>query len=190
MPGIGNSLIVTFDYVWERFNRRLDGLTDDEYRWEPVAGCWNLRPGADGRWTMDAGREGEPWLDPAPVTTIAWRIGHVAGSAVAGFAERLFPETTTTTTPAADIELPGTAAEVPGFLERTYRPWREGMQGLTDDGWWAPLGRVWGPYARSTPTDLALHVLDEVVHHTAEVALLRDLYRERATLGDATRPPS
>lgn len=25
---------------------RLDGLTDAEYLWEPVAGCWNLRPRA------------------------------------------------------------------------------------------------------------------------------------------------
>ena len=23
---------------------RFDGLTDDEYFWEPVQGCWSLRP--------------------------------------------------------------------------------------------------------------------------------------------------
>jgi hypothetical protein len=30
--------------------------------------------------------------------------------------------------------------------------------------------------------DLALHVLDEVVHHAAEVGLLRDLYVRRRQL--------
>jgi hypothetical protein len=31
--------------------------------------------------------------------------------------------------------------------------------------------------------DLALHVLDEVVHHGAEAGLLRDLYAHRGSLG-------
>jgi len=39
-----------------------------------------------------------------------------------------------------------------------------------------PLGPGWGPYATSTTFDLGLHVFDEVVHHAAEVGLLRDLY--------------
>jgi hypothetical protein len=39
-----------------------------------------------------------------------------------------------------------------------------------------------GPYAESNTVDLALHVLDEVVHHGAEVGLLRDLYSHRSTL--------
>jgi uncharacterized damage-inducible protein DinB len=98
---------------------------------------------------------------------------------VGGFAHRLFPGT-----PApADLELPGTAAAVPEFLAATYRPWHQGLVDTTDERWWAPLGRAWGPYARSTRVDLVLHVFDEVVHHTAEIALLRDLHRNRATLG-------
>jgi hypothetical protein len=32
------------DWHWKaQLRPRLDGLTDDEYRWEPVAGCWNVR---------------------------------------------------------------------------------------------------------------------------------------------------
>ena len=31
-------------------------------------------------------------------------------------------------------------------------------------------------YAESSTVDLALHVLDEVMHYSAEVGLLRDLY--------------
>ena len=57
------------------------------------------------------------------------------------------------------------------------------MAGLSPDGWAAPLGPSWGPYAESSTVDLALHVLDEVVHHGAEVGLLRDLYSHRGSLG-------
>jgi hypothetical protein len=33
------------DFCWEQSLRpRLDGLTDDEYFWEPVEGCWTVRP--------------------------------------------------------------------------------------------------------------------------------------------------
>lgn len=33
-----------FDLHWRASLRpRLDGLTDEEYFWEPVAGCWSVR---------------------------------------------------------------------------------------------------------------------------------------------------
>ena len=48
--------------------------------------------------------------------------------------------------------------------------------------WAAPLGPAWGPYAQDNTVDLALHVLDEVIHHGAEVGLLRDLYAHRSSL--------
>jgi len=65
-------------------------LTDEEYLWEPAPGAWSLRrrgeamsprPFGPGEWQLD-GAVGDP--DPTPVTTIAWRLGHlhldVAGS--------------------------------------------------------------------------------------------------------------
>jgi hypothetical protein len=33
----------------------LEGLSDDEYRFEPVAGCWSIRPLAEARSPMAAG---------------------------------------------------------------------------------------------------------------------------------------
>jgi DinB superfamily len=61
----------------ERLLARLDGLTDDEYRWEPVAGCWNVRPcvQSPSGWSVDY-PEVPP--DPPPFTTIAWRMLHVS----------------------------------------------------------------------------------------------------------------
>jgi len=78
---------------------------------------------------------------------------------------------------------PARAGEVRGFLGEHYRDWRAGMAGLSPDGWAAPLGPSWGPYAESSTLDLALPVLDEAVHHGAEIGLLRDLFAHRASLG-------
>jgi hypothetical protein len=79
-------------------------------------------------------------------------------------------------------QLPGTATGVMPFLEANYRAWRDALHGLDEAGWNAPLGPSWGEYSDDNTFDLAVHVLDEVVHHSAEVGLLRDLYSQRASL--------
>jgi hypothetical protein len=65
----------------EHLLRRLDGLDDQEYLWEPVDGCWSVRRRPDGHWTPDLGPRGSTWTpeDPPPVTTIAWRLWHLGG---------------------------------------------------------------------------------------------------------------
>jgi hypothetical protein len=97
MDALAGPLITTFDYAWARLTGRLSGLTDEEYFWEPVAGCWSLRQGQDGRWHLDGGGGGGPAPDPAPVTTIAWRLGHLGGMAVGGSANRRFGDAKLTT---------------------------------------------------------------------------------------------
>jgi len=39
------------------------------------------------------------------------------------------------------------------------------------------MGAVAGPYACSDRVAFVVHIMDELIHHGAEVALLRDLYR-------------
>jgi hypothetical protein len=176
MDAIASSLITAFDYVWARLGDRISDLTDDEYFWEPVTGCWSLRQDRDGRWHLDGGGGGGPAPDPAPVTTIAWRLGHLGGMAVGGFANRRFGDAQLTI---EQIDFPPRASAVPGFLNEQYQAWRTGLTSLSPAEWSAPLGPSWGPYADTSTIDLALHVLDEVSHHGAEVGLLRDLYPHR-----------
>ena len=113
-----------------------------------------------------------------PVTTIAWRIGHLGGMALGGFATTRFDARLTEDAK----EFPGTADGVKAFLEANYGAWRDALGGLDEAGWNAPLGPSWGEYADDNTFDLALHILDEVVHHSAEVGVMRDLYSQRASL--------
>jgi hypothetical protein len=179
MDATGGSVITAFDYVWNRLAGRLAGMGDEEYFWEPVPGCWSLRQRHDGRWRLDGRGGGGPAPDPAPFTTIAWRLGHLAGIAVGGFTSwrfgdrRLDKDT---------LDCPSGVEGIAGFLDEQYRPWRDGLAGLGPQEWAAPLGSSWGQYAGTNTVDLALHVLDEVIHHSAEIGVLRDLYAQRAAL--------
>lgn len=77
------ALVDQLDFHWQQQLRpRLVGLSDAEYFWEPVAGSWNVRrraagdtasPGT-GAFTVDFV---VPAPEPAPVTTIAWRLAHL-----------------------------------------------------------------------------------------------------------------
>ncbi len=78
-------LVEQLDWHWRvQLRPRLEGLTDAEYLWEPVPGCWSIRPRGEAVSAMAAGA-GDwvadiefPEPDPAPVTTIAWRLGHIS----------------------------------------------------------------------------------------------------------------
>jgi len=171
---------------------RLDGLTDDEYRWEPVAGCWNVRPRGTGTAPLAVGG-GDftidfalPEPDPAPVTTIAWRIGHlvvgVLGQRAAGhFGGPPFDYAT--------HEYPGDAATALAQLDATYAAWTAGVRGLSQADLRRAVGPAEGPWADHPMAELVLHINREVLHHGAEIALLRDLYRWRDTTG-AQQPGS
>jgi hypothetical protein len=151
---------------------RLDGLTDDEYLWEPVPGAWNVHVDAD-RTTIDFAY---PEPVPAPVTTISWRIAHLAVGVLGARNASHFGG------PAADYETwsyPATADGALTQLDDGYARWVEGVRGLGEDGLARPCGPAEGPYADEPLAALVIHIHREVIHHGAEIALLRDLYAHR-----------
>ena len=101
------------------------------------------------------------------------------GDRAGAFANWLFGDSSLTV---EDISFPARAAEVPDFCDRNYRAWRDGIGSIDEERWWRPLGPKWHPYAEATTVDLALHVFDEIVHHGAEVGVLRDLDLRRDQL--------
>jgi hypothetical protein len=53
--------------------------------------------------------------------------------------------------------------------------WTAVLSALPGSSLAEPVGPVAGPYADSTRRAFVLHVLDELIHHGGEVALVRDL---------------
>ena len=168
------------DWHWrEQLRPRLEGLTDAEYRWEPVPGAWNVRPRGTGTAPAEVGA-GEfvldfawPEPDPAPLTTIAWRLGHITVGVLgmrtaAHFGGPPFDYAT--------HRYPGHAAPALAELDAAYAGWIAGVRGLGADDLARPCGPAEGPWAESSMAELVLHINREMLHHGAEIALLRDLY--------------
>ena len=165
-------LLFGFDDVWARQRGRLEGLSQDEYLWEPVEGCWSVRE-VDGTWHA---HEREDTAEPAPVTTIAWRLWHIASECLADYTEGSlgpWPLEVRGTEWYGDVESALAA------LDRSWAAFRGGMEALGDEGAWRPLGERWDHWGPRPWAALGLHALDELAHHGAEIGLLRDLYAAR-----------
>ncbi len=174
-------LIDQLDWHWRHQLRpRLTGLTDDEYRWEPAPGAWSLRPRGTGTAPITAGGGAFtldfaiPEPDPPPVTTIAWRICHLL---VGVFEMRVASHFGGPPVDYGSYDYPGDAAGALQRLEADYAAWTDGVRGLGADGLARPCGPAEGQFAEHPMAALVLHINREVLHHGAEIALLRDLYR-------------
>ncbi len=178
-----HELVEQLDWHWrEQLRPRFDGLTDEEYLWEPVPGCWNVRRRA-GSTASEAPGSGEFTIDwawpqpvPPPVTTIAWRLGHIIVGVFGARAASHFggPPVDYETFPYA-----GTADEALAQLDEAYANWTKGARALDDEGLRRLLGSAEGAFAEYPMLDLILHINREAIHHGAEIALLRDLYAHR-----------
>ncbi|MPY94090.1 MAG: hypothetical protein GEV08_13810, partial [Acidimicrobiia bacterium] len=76
-------------------------------------------------------------------------------------------------------DYPGSADEALGRLDGAYAEWLGGVRSLGEDGLGRACGPSEGPFAERSMGALVLHVNREVIHHGAEVALLRDLHAHR-----------
>jgi len=160
------------DKFFTRFTSRLEGLTDEEYMWEPVSDCWTLVPGDDGKLNM---RWGLVFDEVAPVTTIAWRYTHIID---------LFSEDRCATWVGLEPETenifangaPPDAETARRMLDEAFARWKRYLSATDMDHIFDKIGPVGGGMAEATRAKFVLHILDEVIHHGAEIGVLRDLW--------------
>jgi hypothetical protein len=178
-----SQLAEQLDWHWRAHLRpRLDGLTDEEYLWEPVPGMWNVRPRGTSTAPVTAG-SGDftidyawPEPDPVPATTIAWRMGHLL---VGVFGARVASHFGGEPVAYDTYDYPGAAATALSRLDAVYAEWHKGVRGLGAEGLARPCGPAEGPFGEEPMAALVLHINREAIHHGAEIAVLRDLYRWR-----------
>ena len=173
-------LVDQLESHWQHQLRpRLDGLTDEEYFWQPVPGCWTIsRRGESsapisrgaGEFTMDYAR---PPHDREPVTTIAWRLAHLID--VFGL-----PTASHFDGPLANHPAVGYSGAAKGALRQLddgHDAWVSDVRSLGAAGLARPQGAISPPqYADAPMAKRILHSHREIIHHGAEICLLRDLY--------------
>ncbi|WP_326632415.1 MULTISPECIES: DinB family protein [unclassified Streptomyces] len=195
-------LLQQFDFARGRLADRLTGpvmdsgngtdvevasMTDEEYLWEPVPGCWSVRrrtagpgPGATvlvgaGDWGRDATPPPHP--TPPPLTTLAWRLSHLS-ELLALRADHTIGSHTLTRD---DYVVAGDAAGAIAAFESGAAAWREALLGA-DDAALDTVGHSTYPHG-SDPEDPFIETVwwvnQELLHHGAEIALIRDLFRAR-----------
>jgi hypothetical protein len=142
-----------------------------EWHWEH-----QLRPRFDGLTDEEL-----RWPPGGDVTTIQWRLDHIIFTLADRSAKHLgrdpVDEASYPFSPTAD----GTLA----LLDQEYATWIEGVRLLGEDGLLLPCGPAEGWWHASPKAAIVTHVHKELIHHGAEVALLRDLYAVRRKLRGA-----
>ncbi len=162
-------------------------MTTAEYLWEPVPGCWSVRSRKDGpgpRATMlmgagDWGRDStgmEQQPCPPPFTTIAWRLSHLGETLLLRSDYTTGSHSLTKDTYVTSGEA---ASAIDNFVAASDA-WRATLLSC-DDAALDTVGLSTYPYgsdAGEVFIDIVWWVNQEVLHHGAEIALLRDLYRD------------
>ena len=164
-------------------------LTTEEYLWEPVPDSWSVRPYKDGpgpratllrgagEWGRDSAEPGHPY--PPPFTTIAWRLSHISEMLLLRSDYTTGSHMLTSDTYVTSGEAVGAIASFVAASDA----WRGTLLSCDD----AALGTVglstypYGSDAEEVFIDIVWWVNQEILHHGAEIALLRDLYRARYT---------
>lgn len=119
-------LVSQYGFGVEQLFDRLAGMTDEEYLWEPVAGCWSIRPRTEAQSNAQVGDAIE-------------------------------------------------------YFRQASSQWQSALESAGDEH----IHEVgysqlpWGLDPQLPFIEIAWWVNKELIHHAAEVALLRDLYRAR-----------
>jgi DinB superfamily len=173
-------LAAQLDTSREIFDQRLKGLTDDEYMWEPVPGAWSLRRPGEVRTGSTFGRGAvlmeyeRPEPDPPPLRTIAWLVAHMVEMLRMRHDYTLGSHSLTM----EDLEWPATADAAIAALDQATTRWRSVFD-LVPAAELDQVGRSDYPHGLDPELpliDILWWMNREYIHHTAEIAFIRDLY--------------
>jgi hypothetical protein len=155
--------------TWSLAELLLDGLSDEECLWEPVPGCWTVRPNTEGVWIADWE---EPEPDPAPACTIGWITWHIGWwwsmvydhSFGAGTVQR------------ENTPWPGTARGAVEWITNCHDAWSSAVDGCTEADLDSTERTRW-PYAEPRPFAYVVAWANaELMKNVAEIGVLRRIH--------------
>jgi hypothetical protein len=162
-------LLAQLDMSLDLAVQRMTGLTDDEFWWRPTPSAVTVVRDEHGKLVPGAPADNEP-----RTRTIALLLGHLGEM---GF-RRADYTTGEHSLTRRDLTWPDSAEAGLTFLREGWAAWRAALTSLQD----AELDVV-GRSAFPDGMDPNLPILDiiwwmnrELIHHTAEIAFVRDLY--------------
>jgi hypothetical protein len=160
-------LLAQWDTSLQMILDRLAGLTDAEYRWQPVPGAADLIDDGAGGLVVQ--------LDPPPgARTIAWTLGHLVDMCWAradytdGGKDR----------PPDFQPFPGPAAAALDEFRAAARRWRAAVAGATEEQALQVGYSSWPQgWDRELPfVDIVWWMNRELIAHGSDMATVRDLY--------------
>ena len=148
-----------------------------------------MRPRGTGTAPIQAG-SGEftcdfavPKPDPAPVTTIAWRLAHLT---VGIFGERVASHFGGPSIDYPTYDYPGTADVALRNLDAAYATWRDGVSSLDADGLAKPVGPAEGRGTRARwQTSCSTSTARRFTTRRGRPAARSDAHRDRVWCGSA-----
>jgi hypothetical protein len=161
-------LTFTMNEAWNYLHKLLVGITDQEFFWEPVPNCWRIYQMENGNWTYDYEI---PEPKPAPLTTIGWRLIHIASCKIMYYEYAFGPGKLTF----PELVIPNTASKAVSWLEEGQALLTTALNQCTDITLETPALTNWGEWL---PTWRIFWILiSHDIQHGAEIGCLRDLYR-------------
>lgn len=164
-----NPLLAQWDTSLSMLLDRLEGLSDDEYRWQPT-------PGAADLIEQDGALVAAPDADQ-PTRTVAWTMAHLADMCWL----RADYTDGAKTRPLGYSAFPGTAAEATTQLRSAAARWRASVAAATAE---QALQVGYSTYPVGMDPDLPFVDIvwwlnRELIAHGADIATVRDLYGAR-----------
>jgi hypothetical protein len=178
LPSAADVLKEQLRYHWMNTRWLLADLTEEEYCWQPTSLCWSVRRRAPEVHGWGRGEfvceDAWPPPDPLPVTTIAWRVVHLAAWTDV-YRHWTFSDERPTV---LDADVPGSASEGLAWLYDAQDRFMNEVDSLDAAAAFELRPAHWG---ESLPVfQLVMAMLTEHVHHVAEVGTLRDIHRGHA----------
>ena len=155
------------DNAWNTVQHALDGLTEEEFWWQPSENAWTLRK-VNERWSLDYDK---PTPIPKGPLTVAWLIVHIATCKVM-YVEYAFGKGQLTWD---KLALPSDREGALAYLEESHQPLRAVLEGLKDEDLPKLRKTNWGELWSTE--SIIWTMIHHDIYHGAQIQATRKIFQ-------------